>query len=144
MAAAQLGESGVWLMNPARVFGLSTKQLTTGQYAFPEVAASGTFMGFPIIISTTVPTDVVMFIDGNTLVKANDIMPEFSASNQATLVMSNPGDDISSGGAAAAGVTEEAVRSLYQTDTVALKFVLGLDWSIQRTGGVQVLTTVAW
>lgn len=142
-SASQLGQNGVWLMNPARVFGLSTKQLTTGQFAFPDVA-NGTFMGYPIVMSTTVPTGVVAFIDSNTMVKATDIMPEFEVSNQATLVMADPADAISDGGAAAAGVTENPVRSLYQTDTMALRLVLGLDWSIARANGVQVLTSVAW
>lgn len=142
-SAVELGESGVWVMNPARVFSLGTKQLTTGALAFPEVK-DGYFMGYPIVISTTQPAAVVMFIDSDSLIKANDLAPEFSTSDQATLVMDTAADALSDGGALQAGVTELPVRSLYQTDAVALKFTLGLDWSVQRQGGVQVLTGVAW
>jgi len=138
-SAVQLGQNGAWLMNPARVFGLSTKQLTTGQFAFPEVT-NGMFMGYPIIISTTVPAAVVAFIDSSSMVKATDITPEFEVSNQATLVMATPADEI----VTSATATVNDVRSLYQTDTMALRLVLGLDWSIARTAGVQVLTSVAW
>lgn len=142
-SAVELGEEGAWVMNPARVFSLGTKQLTTGALAFPEVK-DGYFMGYPIIISTTQPTSVVMFIDSDSLIKANDAAPMFSTSDQATLVMDTAADAISDGGALQAGVTELPVRSLYQTDAVALKFTLGLDWHVQRQGGVQVLTGVAW
>jgi len=143
LSAAEMGERGVWLMNPARVYGLQTKQLTTGQFAFPEVF-DNTFMGHAIVKSTSVPADVVAFIDEQSFIKASDVTPNFSVSDQATLVMADDADEISTGGASAAGVTANAVRSLYQTDTMALKFTLGLDWMVYRKAGVQILNTVAW
>ena len=135
LTAVQLGRSGQWVMNPMTVLGLATKQIGTGQFAFAEVN-SGTFAGHPIVSSTNVPTGIVMFIDSMALAKASDIAPEFTVSNSATLVMGDPASAVS-------GATDP-VRSLYQTDTVGLRFILGLDWSIQRAAGVQILTGVAY
>ena len=136
LTAAQMGQSGVWLMNPITVLGLATKQISTGQFAFAEVN-QGTFAGMPIVVSTNVPTTNVFFVDDVALTKASDIAPEFTTSNQATLVMDTAPVAIDA-------VSTEAVRSMFQTDTIALRFILGLDWAIQRQGGVQCLTGVAW
>ena len=135
LTAEQMGQAGVWLMNPITVLGLSTKQIATGQFAFSEVNG-GTFAGKQIVSSTNVPADTVFFIDNMGLTKASDIAPEFTVSNQATLVMGDPADSIDG--------TSDPVRSLYQTDTVGLRFILGLDWAIQRQGGIQALTGVTW
>jgi len=139
LANVQLGQKGNWMMNPTTVLGLSTKQLATGQFAFEEVRG-GTFAGHPIISSTNVPADVVYFVDDMALVKGSEIAPEFSVSNQATLVMDTEPEHIIDGGSP----TTKNVRSMYQTDSTALRFVLGLDWAIIRQGGVQALTGVAW
>ncbi len=121
------------------VLGLATKQIGTGQFAFAEVNG-GTFAGHPIVSSTNVPAGIVMFIDSMALAKASDIAPEFTVSNQATLVMADPADEVVD----ASGTAGKPVRSLYQTDTVGLRFILGLDWSVQRASGIQILTAVAW
>ncbi len=139
LEAVQLGQKGVWIMNPTTVLGLSTKQIATGQFAFSTVD-NGTFAGHPIVSSTNVPAGVVFFVDDRALVKGSAIAPEFTVSNQATLVMDTAAEPIVDGGA----VTTQDVRSMYQTDTTALRFVLSLDWSIIRVGGTQVLTGVAW
>ncbi len=139
LTAVQLGRSGQWVMNPMTVLGLATKQIGTGQFAFAEVNG-GTFAGHPIVSSTNVPAGIVMFIDSMALAKASDIAPEFTVSNQATLVMADPADEVVD----ASGTAGKPVRSLYQTDTVGLRFILGLDWSVQRASGIQILTAVAW
>ncbi len=137
LEAVQLGQKGVWVMNPTTVLGLSTKQIATGQFAFSTIE-NGSFAGHPIVSSTNVPAGVVFYVDDQALVKGSDIAPEFTVSNQATLVMDTVAEPIVTGGA----VTTQDVRSMYQTDTTALRFVLGLDWAIIRVGGVQVLTGV--
>jgi hypothetical protein len=43
------------------------------------------------------------------------------------------------------GTTAAApVRSLYQTDTLAVKMTMGLDWRLIRPNAAQVLTAVGW
>ena len=62
-------------------------------------------------------------------------------SDQATLVLDDTApEDIVAGGTA----TTMPTKSMFQTDSVAIKMTLGLDWRIIRVGGVQVLDTVAW
>jgi len=139
LANSQLGNSGIWLMNPQTVFGLGTKHIATSQFAFPEVN-SGSFAGQPIVQSTNIPADTVFFIDAEALVKANNIAPEFTVSNQATLVMADPASEIVDG----AGTAGKPVRSMYQTDTVAIRFVLGVTWDKYRDNGIQILTGVSW
>ena len=140
MAAVELGQGGTIIMNPARKRGLYSKTNALGQYPFRD----GLVEGFEIITSTTVPSDVVYFIDSKAMSFGTDFAPQFEVSTQATLVMADPAEPISTGGATAAGVTELPIRSMFQTQTTALRFILGMDWKITRVGGVQVLTSVAW
>ena len=137
MEAVELGESGVVIMNPARARGLNSKTNALGQYPFRD---SDFLKNWTILTSTNVAKDVVVMVDDLAMAFGTDIVPEFTVSNQATIVMANPADEINDGSKA----TANPVRSLYQTDTVGLRFIEGMDWAIIRKGGVQVLTGVAW
>lgn len=135
MSALNLGGSGTIVMNPARKRGLDFKQNALGQYPFK---GRDFLEGFNVVTSTNVPTDKVYIIDSKALIFGLDQGVEFEASTQATLVMAAPADAIGDG----TKVTTEPVRSLYQTDTLAIKQTLALTWALARKGGVQILTNV--
>jgi hypothetical protein len=136
-SAKQLGGSGVIIMNPARKRGLSFKQNALGQYPF---RGENMLDGFNIITSTNVPADKVYFVDDKALAFGLEQGVEFDVSTQATLVMSAPAEAINDGTTA----TSEPVRSLFQTDTIAIKQTLALTWKQLRASGVQILTGVSW
>jgi len=136
MGAVELGQSGVIVMNPKISRHLRRKTNALGQYPLKD----GLVDGFTIVTSTNVPDDVVFLIDDRAMSFGTDFAPQFEVSTQATVVMANPAEPIGNGSA----VTALPVRSMFQTDTTALRFKLGMDWSISRLGGVQVITGVAW
>ena len=136
MGAVELGMAGVILMNPKVARHLKRKTNAVGQYPFKD----GIVDNYTIVASTNVPEAVVFLIDDKAMSFGSDFAPEFEVSTQATIVMGDPAEPINDGSTA----TSLPVRSMYQTDSTALRFKLGLDWKIVREGGVQVLTGVAW
>lgn len=141
---ARAATSGVWLMNPLRILGLRNKQdAANGEFVFRTELDAGSFMGYPVIASDNVPAGIVAFIGGQAMAFGNDYSPMFDVSDQATLHEEDT-SPAAVGTAGSPNVVAAPVRSLFQTDSLAIKMTMGLDWRIIRTGGVQVLTGVAW
>ena len=139
--AARVGSGGVWVMNPLRRLGLMTVQdAASGEYPFRDEVNRGTLFGYPVIASNNMPAAVVAFIPTDTVVYANDYAPRIDVSDTATIHMANPASEIVS----ATPTTADPVRSLYQTNSMAIRMTMGLDWIIVRANGVQVLTSVGW
>jgi HK97 family phage major capsid protein len=134
-----LGRRPVWIMNPARWIGVQLAVTAAGTPAFPE-AAAGTLMGYPVVTSTNVPAAIVYLIDAAELGFAGGA-PRFMGTEVATIHEEDttPLPIVDGTGAAA-----QPVRSLFQTNSAALRCVWELDWSILRPGAVQTLTAVAW
>ena len=131
---------GVWLMHPSVKFSLENKLIATGTKAFPEVA-SGSFAGNPIATSAKIAKDKVWFISTQALVKANGEAMSFETNTTSTLVMADPAEDLVTGGA----VTKLDVRSMFQTDAVALKSTMDISWmNVRGKEFIQVLSAVAW
>lgn len=153
MAGHNMLTRPVWVMNPARFYGVSMCLTATGELAFPEAANSKTLAGIPVITSTTVPDDVVFLIDAAYLGFAGGA-PSFEGTDVATIHEDDgsPNTDMVTGptvlpiatGAAGAGVVATPVRSLFQTHSAAVKAVWEIDWAVLRAGAVQTITGVAW
>ena len=137
MASLNLGRKPVWIMNPARAWGLQLATNAVGAVAFPEMS-SGSLIGVPVVTSTNVPADVVFLVDAAEVYFAGGA-PRFMGTDVATLHMEDtlPLEIVGS-------VTANPVRSLYQTNTAAIRAMWDLDWAVNRTGAVQTITGVAW
>jgi HK97 family phage major capsid protein len=134
-----LGRRPVWIMNPARWIGVQLAVTAAGTPAFPE-AAAGTLMGYPVVTSTNVPSAVVFLIDAAEVAFAGGA-PRFMGTEVATIHEEDTTplpiiDD--------AAAPAKPVRSLFQTNSAALRCVWELDWAALRPGAVQTLTAVAW
>ena len=145
MTAANLGRRPVFICSPARWYGVQLAVTAAGTPAFPE-AAQGSLMGIPVVTSVTVPADVVFLIDAAEVAFAGGA-PRFMGTEVATIheegVQANVKPIVDD--STAPGVTANPVRSLYQTNSAALRTVWELDWTVMRTAGaVQTLTGVAW
>jgi HK97 family phage major capsid protein len=137
MASLNLGRKPVWIMNPARAWGLQLATNAVGAVAFPEMA-NGSLIGVPVVTSTNVPADVVFLIDAAEVYFAGSA-PRFMGTDVATLHMEDTTPLAINGGTAAS-----PVRSLYQTNTAAIRAMWDLDWAMNRSGCVQTITAVAW
>lgn len=136
MRANGLAGEGSFVFNPEDSAVISSLTDAIGANPFRLEMKNGRFMDQPYLESSEVTQGTFFFIHNGALAMTRPSI-ELESSNQSTLVMSNPGDDISSGGASAAGVTDESVRSLYQTDTTAIRLIYrDIDFDIVEADGI--------
>lgn len=154
MTTARLGSRPVWLMNPARLWGVAMSLTAAGDKAFPEASATPPRLaGIPVLTSLNVPADVVFLVDAAYVTFAGGA-PTFEGTDVATIHEDDgaPNADGVTGdtvlpiatGAAGAGVVATPVRSLFQTHSAAVKAVWEIDWAVLRAGAVQTITAVGW
>lgn len=134
----------VWILNPGDVLAASLQQATTGDTPFREEIAGGTLLGIPIVTSTVVVADVMYLVDAADFITATGDTPNFSVSDQAVLHMEDTSPTaITTGGSTPA--FSSPVRSLWQTDTMAIRMIMDVNWALRRTGvSVWMGGTLAW
>jgi HK97 family phage major capsid protein/HK97 family phage prohead protease len=130
----------VWLMNPQQTNSIMLTAMP-GMSAFPfrDEVARGQLQGWPIIDSGTVPLGEVIAVDAADFVSVTGEGPRFELSDQATLHMEDTAPLPIVGGTPA-----DPVRSLWQTDSLALRLIMPLNWTIRRPGVVAAVTGVTW
>lgn len=144
----------VILINPAKVFALQWASTAVGVFPFRDQANAGTFGGYPYIASTNVlPTDLIAVRYSDFMTSTADT-PEFDVSDVATLHEDDggyPADQAMRSGTAtvlpiidAAGVEAKPVRSLWQTASIGIRMLLGMDWAMRRSGMVQKVNNITW
>lgn len=133
----------VWLMNPAELLSLSlVNAANTGIFPFKDEIARGTLNNVPIIDSGTVPAKTVILIDAADFVVVGGEAPRFEVSDQATLHMEDTTPlDLVSG---SPGTAASPQRSLFQTDSLALRMILPLNWAQRRAGTIAWVNNVTW
>jgi hypothetical protein len=101
----------------------------------------GNLLGIPIIDSGTVPVKTVILIDAADFVSVGGQGPRFEISDQATLHEEDTAPQPITGGTPSPATP---VRSLWQTDSLALRLILPLNWTIRRSGVVAWMANVTW
>jgi HK97 family phage major capsid protein len=132
----------VWLANPTDMIRASLLSATnTGIFPFKDEIKGGNLAGIPIIDSSTVPSRVLILVDAADFVVVGGDAPRMDVSDQATLHMEDttPLELVASPSTVAA-----PQRSLFQTDSLALRMVLPLNWVQRRAGTVAWTQTVTW
>jgi len=136
MASKQLGASPVWIMHPAVAMDLTVMTNAVGAPAFPTMA-NGSLLGIPVVTSTTCPADLIFLIDCAEIAFAGGA-PRFLGSNVASIHEANPAAPL----VQADGTAAAPVRSLYQTDSHALRAIWNVSWDQLREGSVIVINNV--
>ncbi len=139
--AANGGRRLVWILNPARLVGLSMVQTGAGTFLYADEIAQGRLFGYEFIASNNVPANSVYLVDAGDFVSASNDAPEFDVSDVATLHMedTNP-DEIVDG----AGAVAQPVRSLWQTASIGVRMIQEVSWAMRRGGMVGALSGVNW
>ena len=134
--------SPVLLVNPTDMLRASWLQATnTGIFPFQAQIAAGNLGGIPLIDSTTVTAKTMILVDAADFVVVGESGPRLELSDQATLHMedSTPQELVASPSTVAA-----PQRSLFQTDSIALRMVMPLNWVQRRSGTVAWTSSVTW
>lgn len=133
----------VWIMNPTQALAISLTQNAGGDFAFAADINAGRFLGYPVIQSATVISGNLFLVDAADFFSATGDEPRFDVSDQATLHMEDT-TPVQIGTAGTPNVVAAPVRSMFQTDSIALRMVLDLNWSMRRAGVVAFTTGATW
>ena len=145
LAAATYGNirEPVWLLNPAQVIAAELAMAPNGLFPWRDEVARGTLNNIPFIQSATVTPATVILLDAADFVTAGAEGPRLEMSDQATLHYedTNPLDLATVG---TPPVVAAPQKSLYQTDSLALRLVMRLNWLMRRANVVVMAQSVTW
>jgi HK97 family phage prohead protease/HK97 family phage major capsid protein len=143
IVAAGGGTDVVILINPAQAISLGFAQTTTGDFLFATVQEAGSKFSVSFIVSQTVTAARVIAIDASEFATATGDSPRFAISNEATLHEEDT-TPLALGTAGSPATVAAPMRSLFQTDSVAIRLTLYVTWVMRRTGMVQTIASVGW
>lgn len=133
----------VFIMSPVQALSISLLQNNGGDFPFATITSGGTLQGYPVIQSATVPAGTVFMVDAADFFTATGDEPRFDVSDQATLHMEDT-TPLAIGTAGTPTVVAAPVRSMFQTDTLALRMILDMNWAMRRTGTIAWVSSVTW
>ena len=99
-------------------------------------------MNYPVITSITVPVDTMFLVDAADFITATGDTPRFDVSDQGVLNMEDLTPQQLVSGTAPTVATPQ--RSLWQTDSIAIRMIMDLNWAMRRTGSVQFVSGMLW
>ena len=136
--------SPVYLMNPQQLSSLGLIAMPgAGVFPFRAEVAAGNLGGWSIIDAGTVPMGTVIAMDAADFVSVSGDAPRFELSDQATLHMEDTAPtDITTTGTPP--VAAFPVNSMWQTDSIALRLIMPVNWTIRRPGTVAWVAGVTW
>jgi len=117
--------------------GRSVVFVAAPQQAAALKAWAGPKFDYTILASSALADKTVVALEASSFIIAVGPEPEFSTSRQGVLHME---DTTPTQLVGASGL----VQSLWQTDCVALKTILRVNWGMRATGHVAFISTVTW
>jgi len=136
--------SPVWIMNPVQAISIGLTQNAGGAFPFQSEINAGRLLGYPVVTSSTVPATMVILINADDLMSVSGDTPRFDVSDQATLHFEDTTPLQLTTGAQGSAVAATPTRSMFQTDSLALRMILPMNWAMRRAGSVAWLTGVTW
>jgi HK97 family phage prohead protease len=135
----------VWIMNPVQAIAISLTQNAGGDFPFQAEINGNRLMGYPVVVSSTVPAGMIILINADDLMVVQGDTPRFDVSDQATLHFEDTTPLQITSGAQGSAVAATPVRSMFQTDSLALRMILPMNWAIRRLPApVAWMTAVTW
>lgn len=143
IVAAGGGRNIAILMNPAQALSLGFAQTTTGDFLFTDRAEASSKFGVRFIVSATIPAGRLIAVDAADFASATGDVPRFAVSTEATLHEEDT-TPLALSSTGTPNVVAAPLRSLFQTDAVAIRMTLYVSWVMRRTGMVQTIASVIW
>lgn len=133
----------VWIMNPAQALSISLTSNAGGDFVFADAMNAGSFLGYPVIQSPTVTAGMVVLVDAADFVSVTGDEPRFDVSDQATLHMEDT-TPLAISATGSPNTVAAPVRSMFQTDSIALRMILPMNWTLRRAGVLAWTQSVTW
>lgn len=140
VSTKMLGQRMRLVMNPVTAAAIALQQTAMGTFMFRSEVNAGTLLGIPVVTSHNIPADEWWLLDCAHIVLASR-GPTIEASDVATL---HEEDSAAKPIVDGTGTAAQPVRSLWQTNSHALKLVHPLSWKVLRDGAAQRINTVAY
>lgn len=137
--AANAGRSLAVIMNPRQVRNL---RMMEGPNNSGFGWANQFLADFRVIPSTTVTAGTIIAVDTADFVTGTGDAPMFESSDQATIHMEDTPTALSA--VASPNTVAAPIRSMFQTNSVALKMTMDVTWAMRRSGMVQTIASVSW
>src|SRR5262245_1342344 len=137
------GTDIVMIINPAQAITLGFAQTSTGDFLFATVQEAGQKFNVTFIVSQTQTAAQVLAVEASEFATATGDSPRLAISNEATLHEEDT-TPLPIGTTGTPNVVAAPVRSLFQTDSVAIRLTLYVTWLMRRTGMVAWIGTVGW
>ena len=122
---------------------LGFAQTTTGDFLFEDRQEAGSKFGVRFIVSASCPAGRVIAVDAADFATANGDAPRFAVSTDATLHEEDT-TPLALSATGSPNVVAAPMRSLFQTDAVAVRMSLYVSWVMRRAGMVQTIAAVSW
>ena len=133
-----------WLLNPQQVNSIGlTAAPGAGVFPFRDEIGQKQLGGWPVIDSGTVPVGTAIVIDAADFVSVGGEAPRFEVSDQTTLHLDDT-TPLDIGTAGTPPTVAAPVKSMFQTDSLALRLILPCNWVIRRAGVVAWVAGVTW
>jgi Phage capsid family/Caudovirus prohead serine protease len=144
LAAMNALSNPVWIMNPVQAISIGLTQNAGGDFPFQGEINAGRLLGYPVVVSSIVTAGMIILINADDLMVVQGDTPRFDVSDQATLHFEDTTPlQISTTGSP--NTVAAPVRSMFQTDSLALRMILPMNWAIRRTPSpVAWVTGVTW
>jgi HK97 family phage prohead protease len=143
LAGANSLRTPVWLMNPVQQVSISLTQNNAGDFPFKAEINNEMLMGYPVIVSTTMPLGMIILLDAADFVSLAGDDPRFDLSDQTVLHMEDTTPlPIATPGAPP--TVAAPARSMFQTDSIALRMILPMNWGMRRAGVIAWTQSVTW
>ena len=97
---------------------------------------------YPVLASSALTAGTVIAIAPNGLASAVDPVPRFEIANEGTLVMDDAAGPLSVAGTP--NVIAAPARSLFQSDTLALRVILQVGWGLRSPLAIAFLQGGSW
>jgi HK97 family phage prohead protease len=137
--------SMVFIMNPQQALNIGFIQppVPGGLFPFATDISNNRLAGYPVIKSGTVPLGTVLCMDAADYVSITGDTPRFEISDTATLHMEDTAP-MHIGTTGTPGVVAAPAMSMFQTDSLALRLILPMNWAVRRAGTVAWVAGVTW
>jgi HK97 family phage major capsid protein/HK97 family phage prohead protease len=143
IVAAGGGRNVVLIVNPLQAISMGVVTTSTGDFLFDSAQAAAARFNARVIISSTCPAGRVIAVDAADFATANGDAPRFAVSTDATLHEEDT-TPLALGTTGSPNVVAAPLRSLFQTDAVAVRMSLYVTWAMRRAGMVQTIAAVTW
>jgi HK97 family phage prohead protease/HK97 family phage major capsid protein len=144
LAAVDSLRSPIFIMNPVQKVAITFAQGQAGtDFPLASQINNNTLAGYPVIVSSTVPAGMVILIDAADFMSATGDDPRFDVSDQATLHFEDT-TPLQIGTVGAPATVAAPSRSMYQTDSIALRMILPMNWMMLRSGVIAWTQAVTW